>query len=81
MDDREIADIIDRVRRRYGEPGPQLARQAAVRAELNAPAGAQLGDGVFARLDEAVAAAKATYQATRLDPDLRRRMIQASAQP
>ncbi len=77
MDDREIADIIDRVRRRYGEPGPQLARQAAVRAELNAPAGAQLGDGVFARLDEAVAAAKATYQATRLDPDLRRRMIDA----
>lgn len=58
MDEREITDIIERVRRRVGEPGPQLARQAAMRAELNAPATSQLGDGVFATLNEAVAAAK-----------------------
>ena len=77
MDEREIQDVIDRVRRRYGEPGPQLARQAAVRAELTAPAANQLGDGVFARLDDAVAAAAAAHRATRLDPDLRKRMIDA----
>ena len=77
VDEREIQGVIDRVRRRYGEPGPQLARQAAVRAELAAPASATLGDGVFARLDEAVAAAKAAFEGTRLDPDLRKAMIEA----
>ncbi len=77
MDEREIQGVIDRVRRRYGEPGPQLARQAAVRAELDAPAAATLGDGVFARLDEAVGAAKAAFEGTRLDPDLRKSMIEA----
>jgi acyl-CoA reductase-like NAD-dependent aldehyde dehydrogenase len=76
-DDHEIQDVIDRVRRRYGEPGPQLARQAAVRAELDAPAGSGLGDGVFATLDEAVAAAAAAYRGSRLDLDLRRTVIAA----
>jgi propionaldehyde dehydrogenase len=77
VDEREIQSVIDRVRRRYGEPGPQLARQAAVRAELTAPTAATLGDGVFARLDEAVGAARAAFEGTRLDPDLRKAIIEA----
>ncbi len=76
-DDREIQDVIERVRRRYGEPGPQLARQAAIRQELEAPAGSGLGDGVFATLNEAVAAAAAAYRGARLDLDLRKTVIEA----
>jgi aldehyde dehydrogenase len=77
MDEREISDIIERVRRRVGEPGPQLARRMAVQAELAAPATAGIGDGVFARLDDAVAAAAEAFRSNRLDPDLRKRIIDA----
>jgi acyl-CoA reductase-like NAD-dependent aldehyde dehydrogenase len=77
MDEREITDIIERVRRRVGEPGPQLARQAAMRAELNTPAASQLGDGVFATLDEAVAAAKAAAGSGAMDLDRRKVVIEA----
>ena len=77
MDEREISDIIERTRRRVGDPGtPMLARQAAVRAELEAPAVAQPGDGVFATLDQAVAAAKAASRTT-LDLDRRKVVIDA----
>ena len=77
MDEREIADIIERTRRRVGEPGPQLARRMAVQAELAAPAVARPGDGVFATLDQAVAAAKAAYAASRMDLDRRKVVIEA----
>jgi len=76
-DEREIQDVIERVRRRVGEPGPNLARRMAVRAELNAPAAGQTGDGVFARLDDAVAAAASAFRSNRLDPDLRKVVIEA----
>jgi len=77
MDEREISDIIERTRRRVGDPGtPMLARQAAVRAELETPAVAQPGDGVFATLDQAVAAAKAASRTT-LDLDRRKVVIEA----
>jgi acyl-CoA reductase-like NAD-dependent aldehyde dehydrogenase len=77
MDEREIADIIERTRRRVGEPGtPIVARQAAVRAELAAPAAAQPGDGVFATLDLAVAAARAASRSV-LDLDRRKVVIEA----
>ena len=77
VDEREISDIIERTRRRVGEPGePLLARQAAVRAELEAPAASRLGDGVFLTLDEAVAAAKA---ASRSPLDLDRRKVVIAA--
>ncbi len=78
VDEREIQDIIDRTRRRVGDPGqPLVARQAAVRAELEAPAAAAVGDGVHARLDEAVAAAAATSRHTRLEIDQRKDLIEA----
>jgi acyl-CoA reductase-like NAD-dependent aldehyde dehydrogenase len=77
VDEREIQDIIERTRRRVGEPGqPLLARQAAVRAELEAPAASRLGDGVFPTLDEAVAAAKAASRSP-LDLDRRKVVIEA----
>jgi aldehyde dehydrogenase len=77
MDEREIADIIERTRRRVGEPGPQLARRMAVQAELSAPVAGQTGDGVFATLDEAIAAASAAFRSTRLELGQRKVIIEA----
>ncbi len=66
MDEREIAQIIERVRGRLaasgeGRPGPAL--QAG--AELAAADAAELGDGIFASVDEAVAAAGLAFRAFR----------------
>ena len=77
LDDREIADIIDRVRRRVGSPDPGAGRRMAVQAELAAPATGAVGDGVFARLDEAVAAAAAAFRSNRLELDQRKVIIEA----
>jgi aldehyde dehydrogenase len=77
MDEREISDIIERTRRRVGEPGPQLARRMAVQAELTAPIAGQTGDGVFATLDEAIAAASAAFRSTRLELGQRKVIIEA----
>ena len=77
MDEREITDIIERTRRRVGEPGPQLARRMAVQAELTAPVAGQTGDGVFATLDEAIAAASAAFRSTRLELGQRKVIIEA----
>ncbi len=77
LDEREIADIIDRVRRRVGSPDPGAGRRMAVRAELAAPVTGAVGDGVFARLDEAVAAATAAFRSTRLELDRRKVIIEA----
>jgi aldehyde dehydrogenase len=77
VDEREISDIIERVRRRVGEPGPQLARRMAVQAELTAPAASLTGDGVFATLDGAIAAASAAFRFKRLELDGRKVIIEA----
>ncbi len=77
VDEREVTDIIERVRRRVGEPGPQLARRMAVQQELAAPVAAQVGDGVFATLNEAVTAARNAFRDQRLDPDRRKVLIEA----
>ena len=77
LDEREIADIIDRVRRRVGSPDPGAGRRMAVQAELAAPATGAIGDGVFASLDEAVAAATAAFRSTRLELDQRKVIIDA----
>jgi acyl-CoA reductase-like NAD-dependent aldehyde dehydrogenase len=66
MDEREIADIIERVRGRLaatsaGRPGPAL--QAG--AELAAADSTELGEGIFASVDEAVAAAGLAFRAFR----------------
>ena len=71
LTDAEIQAIISKVKTRVahgdieGKAGPAIAAADALK-----PADAQLGDGVFATVDEAVAAAKRsfqTYQAAGLD--------------
>jgi acyl-CoA reductase-like NAD-dependent aldehyde dehydrogenase len=64
MDEREIAEIIERVRRRVaaagdGRPGPGLRAEA----ELAAASAADLGDGIHATIDDAVAAASRAFVA------------------
>ena len=64
LDEREISAIIERVRRRVdaagGErPGASLRAEA----ELSAAAAAELGDGIHATIDEAVAAATQAFDA------------------
>ena len=75
VDEREINDVIERVRRRVGEPGPQLARRAAVQEALAGPSASATGDGVFPTLDEAIAAATAAQRGTRLELDRRKTII------
>lgn len=77
LDEREIADIIERTQRRVGSAGEGAGRRMAAQAELAAPGAGAVGEGVFARLDDAVAAAKAAYAATRMDLDQRKVVIAA----
>ncbi|MBI4261305.1 MAG: aldehyde dehydrogenase EutE [Actinobacteria bacterium] len=62
LSENEIRDIIERVRTRIGEagehPGPALRGQAG----LSAAAEAQLGDGIYPTIDEAVAAAGRAFE-------------------
>ncbi|HZL15030.1 MAG TPA: aldehyde dehydrogenase EutE, partial [Verrucomicrobiae bacterium] len=64
IDDREITEIIERVRRRVAaagdeRPGAGLRAKAA----LTAVDTAELGDGIHATIDEAVAAATQAFRA------------------
>ena len=64
INDREIQDIIERVRRRMadaadGRPGRALRAEA----ELSAAGAADLGDGIHATIDDAVAAARRAFLA------------------
>lgn len=66
MDEREIAEIIERVRRRVaaagdGRPGPGLRAEA----ELAAASAAEIGDGIHATIDDAVGAASRAFAAFR----------------
>lgn len=66
LSEREIQDIIERVRRRVasasdGRPGVALRAEA----ELSAAAAAELGEGVFATIDDAVAAGARAFRAYR----------------
>ena len=63
LSEREIHDIIERVRRRMDEAGdarPGAAMRAA--SELAEPARAALGDGVHGTIDEAIAAAGRAFR-------------------
>jgi acyl-CoA reductase-like NAD-dependent aldehyde dehydrogenase len=65
MDEREIAEIIERVRRRVavagdGRPGPGLRAEAELAA-----ASAEIGDGIHATIDAAVTAASRAFLAFR----------------
>ena len=64
LSEQQIAEIIARVRERLdlaadGRPGVALVGQA----ELAAASAAELGDGIHATIDQAVAAATIAYQA------------------
>jgi aldehyde dehydrogenase len=64
IDEHEVNEIIERVRSRVsaagdGRPGPGLRAEA----ELTAAASAELGEGIHATVDEAVAAATQAFQA------------------
>src|SRR5512142_3143030 len=82
LDEREIQEIIERVRRRMalasdGAPGGTGVALRA-QAELNAAAAAELGDGIHATIDEAVAAAGRAFRAyAGIGLDGRKRIIEA----
>ena len=64
MDEREIAEIIERVRGRMAAADaarPGIGMQAG--AEVAKAAEAELGDGIHATIDEAVAAAQRAFRA------------------
>jgi acyl-CoA reductase-like NAD-dependent aldehyde dehydrogenase len=82
LSEQEIADIIARVRRRIdaasdGRAGTVLRAEA----ELAAAAGAELGDGIHATIDDAVAAAAGAFRAfSSMGLDGRRVIIEAIRQ-
>ncbi|GBD84449.1 aldehyde-alcohol dehydrogenase [bacterium BMS3Abin02] len=61
----EIQEIIDRVRRKLGDAGEQVGSGLRGAAELEAISAVELGDGIHATVDEAVAAAKCAYNTFR----------------
>ena len=82
LSEHEIQEIIDRVRRRIelasdGRAGTALRAEA----ELDAVAAAELGDGIHATIDDAVAAAANAFQAFQsIGLDGRRVIIEAIRQ-
>jgi len=58
----EIQEIIERVRRRLGEAGEHPGVGLRAHEALAASAGAELGDGIFPSIDDAVAAAAKAYR-------------------
>ena len=64
LDGREIQEIIERVRRRVASAGGERPGAGLrAEAELSAAAAAELGDGIHATIDEAVAAATQAFRA------------------
>src|SRR5665811_2440089 len=64
LDGREIQEIIERVRRRVASAGGERPGAGLrAEAELSAAAAAELGDGIHATIDEAVAAAAEAFRA------------------
>jgi acyl-CoA reductase-like NAD-dependent aldehyde dehydrogenase len=61
LDQREISEIIERVRARVAD-APAAHPGAALRAEVDLANAAELGDGVHATIDAAVAAAAAAFR-------------------
>ncbi len=62
--DREVQEIIERVRRRLAVAGEERPGQGLrAEAELEATAAGELGDGIHATIDEAVAAAARAFAA------------------
>ena len=57
----EIQEIIERVRRRLGEAGADAGAGLRAQAELSAAEEAELGDGIFPSIGEAVRAATSAF--------------------
>ncbi|MFI5259740.1 MAG: aldehyde dehydrogenase family protein [Candidatus Limnocylindrales bacterium] len=63
LDQREISEIIERVRRRVNAAGDARPGEGLrAEAELTTAAAAELGDGIHATIDEAVAAAALAFR-------------------
>ncbi len=66
LDGREISEIIERVRRRDASAGGERPGAGLrAEAELTAAAAAELGEGIYATVDEAVAASTRAFLAFR----------------
>src|SRR6478672_6895771 len=59
LSQQDIQDIIERVRRRLGEAGSGAGLRAA--QELSSASEAELGDGIFPTIDDAVEAARRAF--------------------
>src|SRR5262245_28166709 len=60
LSQQDIQDIIERVRRRLGEAGSPAGLRAA--EELSSSSQAELGDGIFGSIDDAVEAARHAFE-------------------
>ena len=65
INETEIQEIIERVRRKLGDAGDPVGSGLRGATELEAASTAELGDGIYATVDEAVAAAKRAFNAFR----------------
>jgi len=61
LSNEEVQEIIERVRRRLGEAGAQPGAGLRAREALSAAAEAELGDGIFPSIADAVRAASTAY--------------------
>ncbi|MGH2659052.1 MAG: aldehyde dehydrogenase family protein [Actinomycetota bacterium] len=72
----EIQGIIARVQARLGQAGPDAGAGLRAEEELARTSQAELGEGIFATIDEAVAAASRAFQAYgRIGLDGRKRIV------
>ncbi len=72
----EIQGIIERVQARLGQAGPDAGAGLRAEEELAKTSRDELGEGIFATIDEAVAAASLAFQAyRRIGLDGRKRIV------
>jgi acyl-CoA reductase-like NAD-dependent aldehyde dehydrogenase len=62
LSQQDIQDIIERVRRRLGEAGSDAGAGLRAADELSASGEAELGDGIFPTIDDAVSAAARAFE-------------------
>ncbi len=76
LDEREISEIIERVRRRVSSAGEARPGEGLrAQAELAAAAASELGDGIHATIDDAVAAASQAFAAYQIQGVAGRKVI------
>jgi acyl-CoA reductase-like NAD-dependent aldehyde dehydrogenase len=63
LSDAQVQEIIERVQRRLGESGEQPGAGLRARRELSAAAEAELGEGIFSSIGDAVRGASAAHAA------------------